>query len=183
MSQDDYSDAFLRDILLTVKTIAMVGASDKETRPSYRVFGFLLARGYHVIGVNPGLAGKSAHGAAFFRTLANVPGPINMVDIFRNSAAAGGVVDEALALNPRPWVIWMQLGVRDEAAAARARALGVKVVMNRCPKIEYERLAIGKASSDVLLTRLRKRLRVRDGQPQNDHGKGLMQKPGPQRNL
>ncbi len=145
MSRDDYSDAFLRDILSTVKTIAMVGASDKETRPSYRVFGFLLARGYHVIGVNPGLAGKSVHGAAFFKTLADVPEPIDMVDIFRNSAAAGGVVDEALALDPRPWVIWMQLGVRDDAAAARARALGVKVVMNRCPKIEYERLAIGKA--------------------------------------
>src|SRR6202047_3518821 len=73
MSRDDYSDAFLRDILLTVRTIAMVGASDKETRPSYGVFGFLLARGYHVIGVNPGLAGKSVHGAAFFKTLADVP--------------------------------------------------------------------------------------------------------------
>jgi uncharacterized protein len=136
--------SFLRDILSTVKTIAMVGASDKETRPSYRVFGFLLARGYHVIGVKPGLAGKSVHGAAFFKTLADVPGPIDMVDIFRNPAAAGGVVDEALTLNPRPRVIWMQLGVRDEAAAW-ARAVGVKVVMNRCPKIEYQRLAIGKA--------------------------------------
>jgi hypothetical protein len=145
MSQDDYSDAFLRDILLTAKTIAMVGASDKETRPSYGVFAHLLARGYQVIGVNPNLAGKSVHGTAFFKTLADVPGPIDMVDIFRNSAAARGVVDEALALKPRPKVIWMQLGVRDDAAAARARAVGVKVVMNRCPKIEYERLAIGKA--------------------------------------
>ena len=145
MSNDDYSDAFLRDILSTVKTIAVVGASAKETRPSYRVFGFLLARGYHVIGVNPGLAGKSVHGAAFFKTLADVPGPIDMVDIFRNSAVAGGVVDEALALDQRPRVIWMQVGVRDDAATARARAVRVKVVMNRCPKIEYERLAIGKA--------------------------------------
>jgi predicted CoA-binding protein len=145
MSRDDYSDTFLRDILLTVKTIAMVGASEKETRPSHVVFAYLLARGYHVIGVNPGLAGKSVHDAAFFKSLADVPGPIDMVDIFRNSAAAGGVVDEALALDPKPWVIWMQLDVRDDAAAARARALGVKVVMNRCPKIEYERLAIGKA--------------------------------------
>ncbi|MGH6856677.1 MAG: CoA-binding protein [Methylocella sp.] len=143
MSRDDYPDAFLRDILAAVKTIAVVGASDKETRPSYRVFAYLLARGYHVIGVNPGLAGKSVHGAAFFKTLAEVPGPIDMVDIFRNSAAAGGVVDEALALDPRPKVIWMQLGVRDDAAAVRAQALGVKVVMNRCPKIEYDRLAIG----------------------------------------
>jgi len=144
MSGDDYSDAFLRDILFAVKTIVMVGASDKETRPSYGVFAYLLARGYQVIGVNPGLAGQSVHGAAFFKTLADVPGPIDMVDIFRNSAAAGGVVDEALALNPRPWGIWMQLGVRDDAAAAKAQALGVKVIMNRCPKIEYERLGIGR---------------------------------------
>lgn len=144
MGRDHYSDVVLRDILAAVKTIAMVGASDKSTRPSHRVFGFLLARGYHVIGVNPGLAGKSIHGAAFYKTLADVPQAIDMVDIFRNPAAAGGVVDEALALNPRPWAIWMQLGVRDDAAAARAQALGVKVVMNRCPKIEYERLAIGK---------------------------------------
>ena len=139
------ADAFLRNILLTVKTIAMVGASGKETRPSYVVFSYLLARGYQVIGVNPSLAGKSVHDAAFFKTLADVPEPIDMVDIFRNSQVAGGVVDEALALDPRPQVIWMQLGVRDDAAAARARALGVEVVMNRCPKIEYERLAILKA--------------------------------------
>ena len=145
MSNDAFSDALLRDILLTVKTIAMVGASDRDSRPSYRVFGFLLARGYHVIGVNPGLAGKSVHGAAFFKALADVPGPIDMVDIFRNSEAAGGVVDEALALDPKPKVIWMQLGVRDDAAAARAQVLGVKVVTNHCPKIETERLAIGKA--------------------------------------
>ena len=128
-----------------MKTIAIVGASDKERRPSYGVFAYLLARGYHVIGVNPGLAGKSVHGTVFFKTLADVPGPIDMVDIFRNAAAAGGVVDQALALEPKPKVIWMQLGVRDDSAAARARALGVKVVMNRCPKIEYERLEIGKA--------------------------------------
>jgi predicted CoA-binding protein len=143
MGRNDYSDVVLRTILSTVRTIAMVGASDKETRPSYRVFAYLLARGYHVIGVNPGLAGKSVHDAAFFKTLADVPGPIDMVDIFRNSAAAGGVVDEALAIEPKPKIIWMQLGVRDDAAAARARALGVKIVINRCPKIEYERLKIG----------------------------------------
>lgn len=145
MGRDDYSDTFLRDILSTARTIAMVGASDKKARPSYRVFAYLLARGYQVIGVNPRLAGKSVHGTAFFKTLADVPGPIDMVDIFRNSAAAERVVNQALALDPRPWVIWMQLGVRDDAAAARAQAAGVKVVMNRCPKIEYERLAIGRA--------------------------------------
>jgi predicted CoA-binding protein len=126
MSRDDYSDAFLRDILSTVKTIAMVGASDKETRPSHRVFAYLLARGYHVIGVNPGLAGKSVHGTAFLKTLADVPEPIDMVDIFRNPAAAGGVVDEALALKPRPWVIWMQLGVRDDARQRGHRRPGSK---------------------------------------------------------
>jgi uncharacterized protein len=91
------TDAFLRDILLTVETIAMVGASDKETRPSFGVFAFLLAQGYHVIGVNPGLAGRRVHGTTFFKSLADIPEPIDMVDIFRNSAAAGAVVDEALA--------------------------------------------------------------------------------------
>ncbi|MGH6813714.1 MAG: CoA-binding protein [Methylocella sp.] len=93
MSRDDYADAFLRDILSNVKTIAMVGASDKETRPSHGVFAYLLACGYHVIGVNPSLAGKSVHGATFFKILADVPEPIDMVDIFRNPAAAGGVVN------------------------------------------------------------------------------------------
>jgi len=145
MSNDAYPDAFLRDILAAVKTIAVVGASNRKKRLSYGVFAYLLARGYQVIGVNPGLAGKSVHGTAFFKTLADVPGAIDMVDIFRNSAAAGGIVNETLALNPRPKVIWMQLGVRDDAAAARAQALGVKVVMDRCPKIEYERLAIRNA--------------------------------------
>ncbi len=137
-----YTDDFLRDILLTVKNIAMVGASDKENRPSYEVFEFLLAQGFRVTGVNPHLAGKRVHGNLFYKSLADVPGPIGMVDIFRNSEAAGAAVDEALALDPLPKVIWMQIGVRDDAAAARARALGVKAVMDRCPKIEYRRLAI-----------------------------------------
>jgi uncharacterized protein len=141
MSSTD-SDAFLRDILSNVKTIAVVGASDKESRPSHGVFGFLLAHGYYVIGINPNLAGKGVHGAPFYKALADVPRPIDMVDIFRNPEAAAGAVEEALALEPKPKVIWMQLGIRNEQAAARARALGVKVVMNRCAKIEYERLAI-----------------------------------------
>ncbi|WGJ14499.1 CoA-binding protein [Methylocapsa sp. D3K7] len=142
MAGDTTADAILRDILLRVKTIAVVGASDKATRPSYGVFAFLLAQGYHVVGVNPGLAGKSVHGTVFFKTLTDVPEPIDMVDIFRNSAAAGAVADEALALSPKPNVIWMQIGVRDDAAAKRARALGVDVVMDRCPKIEYQRLRL-----------------------------------------
>jgi uncharacterized protein len=142
MGSDTGGDAFLRDILSRVKTIAMVGASDKETRPSYSVFAFLLAQGYRVVGVNPGLAGKTVHGTVFFNSLADIPEPVDMVDIFRNSAAAAAVVDEALALSPRPMVIWMQLGVCDDAAAKLARALGVDVVMDRCPKIEYQRLRL-----------------------------------------
>ena len=142
---DGETDTFLRDILSSVKTIAMVGASNKDSRPSYGVFAFLLAQGYHVIGVNPSSRARPSTVPYFTRVLAEFPKPIDMVDIFRNSAAAGEIVDEALALDPKPKVIWMQLGVRNEAAAARARALGVKVVMNRCPKIEYERLAIRRA--------------------------------------
>jgi uncharacterized protein len=143
MSSTD-TDALLRDILSTVKTIAVVGASDKESRPSHGVLGFLVAQGYHMIGVNPNLAGRRVHGAPFYKALAEVSGPIDMVDIFRNSEAAAGAVDEALALEPKPKVIWMQLGVRNDEAAARARALGIKVVMNRCAKLEYKRLAIRK---------------------------------------
>jgi uncharacterized protein len=142
MGMDTCGDTFLRDILSRVKTIAMVGASDKETRRSYSVFAFLLAQGYRVVGVNPGLAGKTIHGTVFFKSLADIPEPVDMVDIFRNSAAAAAVVDEALALSPRPKIIWMQLGVCDDAAAKRARALGVDVVMDRCPKIEYQRLRL-----------------------------------------
>jgi len=139
------SDAFLHDILATVKSIAVVGASDNESRPSHGVFGFLVAQGYHVIGVNPNLAGLSVHGAPFYKTLAEVPELIDMVDIFRNSEAAGGAVDEALALESKPKVIWIQLGVRNDESASRARALGVKVVMNRCVKLEYKRLAVQKS--------------------------------------
>jgi uncharacterized protein len=139
---DGESDSFLRNILLSVKTIAMAGASDKPHRPSFGVFEFLLSHGYHVTGVNPSLAGKSVHGTPFYGSLAQVPEPIDMVDIFRNAQAAGDTVDEALALDPRPKVIWMQLGVRNDAAAARARALGLRVVMDRCPAIEIRRLGI-----------------------------------------
>jgi len=139
---DAETDSFLRDILFSVKTIAMAGASDKPHRPSFGVFEFLLSRGYRVTGVNPKLAGKSVHGTLFYGSLAEVPEPIDMVDIFRNSSAAGETVEEALALDPRPKVIWMQLGVVNDAAAARARALGIKVVMDRCPVIETRRLAI-----------------------------------------
>jgi uncharacterized protein len=116
------TDAFLHNVLSTVKTIAVVGSSDKESRPSHGVFGFLLKQGYQVVGVNPNLAGQSIHGAPFYKTLAEVPEVIDMVDIFRSPEAAGGAVDEALALEPKPKVIWMQLGVQDDEAAERARA-------------------------------------------------------------
>jgi uncharacterized protein len=141
MNHDSYPDSYIRGILNTVKTIAMVGASEKENRPSYFVFKYLLERGYRMIPVNPGHAGHQLLGQMTYAGLADIPEPIDMVDIFRASKYAMSVVREALALTPRPSVIWMQLGVRDDEAAALAEANGVKVVMNRCPKIEYGRLS------------------------------------------
>ncbi len=141
MDHDSYPDSYIRGILNTVKTIAMVGVSPKENRPSYFAFKYLLERGYRMIPVNPGQAGKDLLGRTFYARLADVPEPIDMVDVFRASAFVPGVVDEALELEPRPQVIWMQLGVRHDEAAAKAQAAGIKVVMNRCPKIEYGRLS------------------------------------------
>ncbi len=141
-----YPDARIRAILNDTRTIALVGASANPARPSWIVLKYLLARGYAVIPVNPGLAGQDLLGRRVAATLAEAQAslgdqPIDMVEIFRNSAAAGPLVDAALALSPLPKVIWMQLGVRDDAAAARAEARGVTVIMNRCPKIEYGRLS------------------------------------------
>jgi uncharacterized protein len=141
MNHDSYPDTYIRGILNTVKSIAMVGASEKQNRPSYFAFKYLLERGYNMIPVNPGHAGQSMLGRPFYERLADVPEPIDMVDIFRASRYALAVVQEALALNPRPQVVWMQLGVRNDEAAALAEANGMKVVMNRCPKIEYGRLS------------------------------------------
>jgi uncharacterized protein len=141
MDHDSYSDSYIRGILNSVKSIAMVGASERESRPSYFAFKYLLERGYTMIPVNPGKAGETILGRRVYARLADVPEPIDMVDIFRNSRFAPAVVEEALALKPRPQVIWMQLGVRNEEAAALAEANGLKVVMNRCPKIEYGRLS------------------------------------------
>jgi predicted CoA-binding protein len=141
MNHDSYDDTYIRGILNTVKTIAMVGVSPKTSRPSYFVFKYLLERGYRVIPVNPAQAGTELLGQKFFARLADVPEPVDMVDIFRNSEAALGVVQEALALTPLPQVIWMQLGVRNDEAARLAEEAGLKVVMNRCPKIEYGRLS------------------------------------------
>lgn len=136
-----YPDALIHDILKSCRTIAMVGASSNPARPSYFVLKYLIERDFDVIPINPGLAGGAILGRPVHARLADVPRPIDMVEVFRASEAAGGVVDEALALAPRPRVIWMQLGVRDDAAAARAEAGGVQVVMDRCPKIEYGRLS------------------------------------------
>ena len=141
MNHDSYPDSYIRGILNTVKTIAMVGASEKEIRPSYFVFKYLLERGYRMIPVNPGRVGHELLGQRFYARLADIPEPIDMVDIFRPPQYATGIVQEASALDPRPQVIWIQLGIRDDEAAALAEANGMKVVMNRCPKIEYGRLS------------------------------------------
>ena len=140
MNHDAYPDSYIREILTSVKSIAMIGASPSNVRPSYFVFKYLAERGYDMIPINPGQTGKSLAGRPFAGSLIEIGHPFDMLDIFRNSEAAGAVVDEALALAIKPKVIWMQLGVRNDAAAARAEAAGLKVVMNRCPKIEYARL-------------------------------------------
>jgi predicted CoA-binding protein len=141
MNHESYDDSYIRGILNTVKTIAMVGVSANTSRPSYFAFKYLLERGYHMIPVNPGLAGQELLGQKVYGKLADIPEPVDMVDIFRASQYALGIVQEALALKPRTQVIWMQLGVRNDEAAQLAEANGVKVVMNRCPKIEYGRLS------------------------------------------
>jgi len=143
MSQTTYSDDYIAGILGEAKTIAMVGASATTNRPSYFAMKYLLGKGYAVVPVNPGLVGQEILGQRVYAALAEVPGSIDIVDIFRSSAAALGVVREAIALKDKLaiTVIWMQLGVVNEAAAAEAEAAGLKVVMNRCPKIEYGRLS------------------------------------------
>ena len=141
MNHDRYDDSYIRGILNTVKTIAMVGASEKENLPSYFAFKYLLERGYRMIPVNPGHAGETMLGQRIYARLADIPEPVDMVDIFRGPQYALAIVREALALKTRPHVIWMQLGVRNDEAAALAEANGMKVVMNRCPKIEYGRLS------------------------------------------
>jgi predicted CoA-binding protein len=141
MNHDTYTDAYIKTILRDVKTIAMVGASPNTVRPSYFVFKYLIERDYDVIPVNPGQAGKQMLGRTFVASLRDIPVPIDMVDIFRASEHLMPIFDEALTLTPLPKVIWTQLGQRHDAAAARAEAAGIKVVMNRCPKIEYGRLS------------------------------------------
>ena len=134
------SDAEIKSILENTRTIAVVGASPNPDRPSFEVSAYLIRAGYKVIPVNPGHAGKEIAGQMTYASLSDVPEPVDMVDVFRASDAVPGVVEEALMLDPLPKVIWMQLGVRNEAAAAQAEAAGITVVQDRCPKIERMRL-------------------------------------------
>ena len=138
---DKYSDEFIASILADVKTVAIVGASPKNIRPSYFVTKYLISKGYEVFPVNPGHQGRKICDAMTFASLHEIKKPIHMVDIFRNSQAALPIVEEALELTPVPWVVWMQLSIRNEEAAKLAHNAGMKVVMNRCPKIEYARLS------------------------------------------
>jgi len=140
MDHDSYPDAYLRGILEGVRTIAVVGASPRRGRPSHGVMAYLQRHGYRTIPVNPNAAGETINGETCYASLAEVPESIDMVDVFRRSEAAGAVVDEAIAVGAK--IVWMQLGVRDGAAAARAEAHGLKVVMNRCPAIEIPRLGL-----------------------------------------
>jgi predicted CoA-binding protein len=140
LDHDHYPDDYLRDILQGTRTIAVVGASPRRARPSHGVMSYLQRHGYRAIPVNPNAAGDTINGEKCYATLAEVPEPIDMVDIFRRSEAAGAAVDQAVAVGAK--FVWMQLGVRDEAAAARAEAAGLKVVMNRCPAIEIPRLGL-----------------------------------------
>jgi hypothetical protein len=141
VNHDTYDDNYIRGILTSVKSIAMVGASPVDVRPSYFAFKYLVQRGYDMIPVNPGHVGKSLLGRPFVASLLDIGRAIDMVDIFRNSSHIMPVVEEALKLPSPPKVIWMQLGARDDAAAAKAEAAGIRVVMNRCPKIEWGRLS------------------------------------------
>lgn len=145
MSADNLSDGEIAAILKSAKTFAVVGASANIARPVYGVIEFLIRRGFDVHPVNPGLAGQTLQGRQVYATLADVPGPVDVVDVFRNSSAAGAVIDEAIAESARLRLnaVWLQLGVIDEAAAARARAAGLIAVMDRCPKIEWARLPPG----------------------------------------
>lgn len=134
------SDNQIREILQSVKTIALLGASPKPERPSNGVMKFLLDWGYHVIPVNPGQVGKSIHGQQVVANLADIDEPVDMVDVFRASHSLPDIVDEILAMRQRPTVLWTQLDVVHEEAARRAEEAGLKVVMDRCPAIEYPRL-------------------------------------------
>ncbi|MSO74488.1 MAG: CoA-binding protein [Alphaproteobacteria bacterium] len=157
---DSYSDEYLRDILASVRVIAMVGASTNWNRPSYFVMKYLQAKGFRIIPVNPGVAGQEILGETVYATLADIPVKVDMVDIFRRADQVGPVVDEAIKIGAK--VVWMQLTVRNDEAAAKAEAAGLKVVMNRCPKIEFGRLSgelsWGGINSEIISSKRRRLL-------------------------
>lgn len=142
MSNHDTTDADIRDIFETTRVIALVGASNNPERPSNYVGAFLQQKGYRVIPVNPGLAGQEINGEKVYGTLADIPERVDMIDVFRAAEHVPGVVDEALAMNPKPKTIWLQLGIVNDEAAKTARAGGLKVVQDRCPRIDMPRLGI-----------------------------------------
>ncbi len=141
MNHDTYSPDYIRDILKSTRVIALVGASANTVRPSYLVMKYLMAKGYKVVPVNPGLAGQELLGQRVYASLRDIGEAIDMVDIFRNPDAVSGLVAEAIAMTSPPKTIWMQLQVRNDEAAAQAEAAGMRVVMNRCTKIEYGKLS------------------------------------------
>lgn len=143
MNHDSYDDAYISGILSEMRTFALVGASANPSRPSYFVTRYLISKGYAVHPVNPGQAGGEILGRTVYASLAEVPPPVDVVDIFRNSDAALEITRAAIRLKDKLQikVVWMQLGVRNDEAAAEAEAAGLEVVMNRCPKIEYGRLS------------------------------------------
>ncbi|NTJ42070.1 CoA-binding protein [Agrobacterium larrymoorei] len=144
MGHDAYEDDDIRRVLTDTKSIAMVGASPNLARPSFGVMKFLLSKGYRVIPVNPGQEGKEILGQKVYAKLADIPEPIDMVDVFRAPEYLSSVVDEVILMSPRPKVVWGQLAVRDDDAAAKAETYGVEVIMDRCPAIEYPRLNIAR---------------------------------------
>jgi predicted CoA-binding protein len=158
MSHDTYTDEFLKETLNRVRTIAVVGASANWNRPSFFVMKYLQAKGFRIIPVNPKEAGTTILGEKVYASLADVPHPVDMVEIFRSSAEAGPITDDAMKRGAK--VVWMQIGVRNDAAAKRAEEAGLTVVMNRCPKIEYSRLygelSWGGFNSGVISSKRRK---------------------------
>lgn len=139
-NHDAYADDHIRSILQSVKTVAIVGASANVNRPSYFVAKYLAAKGYEIFPINPGQAGKETAGAMTYASLADLPQPVDMIDIFRRAEAMPGIVNEIMRLPELPKVVWLQLGIRDDAIAAALEMAGVTVIQNRCPKIEYARL-------------------------------------------
>lgn len=158
----DYSDAHFKGILTRVKSVAVVGVSMNPVRPSYYVARYLNLKGYRVIPVNPGHAGKELFGETVRASLADIGEPVDMVDIFRRSEAVPPIVDEALELFPDLDTIWMQIGVEHGEATAKAEARGVTVIQNRCPKIEYQRLSGELRNAGIVTHILSSRLSVWD---------------------